>query len=145
MRLDAFLLADAASAPPDGKFYIHGGGLSRFVVPMIPYPLGVALFIRLEVEEEELAAAHHFRVTVHGPVGLNIAPLEFVAHPWEDAPPLLAGEKRFVQVALNLPLAIVRTGLYRIELHADGELMESLPIPLILEGEGENGSGSSPP
>jgi hypothetical protein len=135
MRLDTFLLADAASTPGDGKFYIHGGGLSRFVVPMLPFPLGVALFIRFEVDDAEVGEAHHLRVVVYGPVGPNIAPLEIIAEPWEDPPPLLPGEQRFMQVALNLPLAIVRPGLYRIELEADGELVRSLPVPLIVEGE----------
>jgi hypothetical protein len=139
MRLDAFILADAASTPGDGKFYIHGGGLSRFVVPQLPYPLGVALFIRFEIDDEDIRVRHRFRVMVFGPVGPNIHPLEFESEPTKKPPPILEGEQRFMQIGLNLPLFIVRTGLYRIELHLDGDIVRSIPIPLVVDGhvEGE--------
>ena len=136
MRLDAFLLADAASTPPDGKFYVHGGGLSRFVVPMLPFPLGVAVFIRFEVVDDDLRHAHDFRVSVTGPVGPNIAPLHFRAEAVHDPPPILEGEERYLHIALNLPLAIVRTGTYRLDLHVDDTLVRSQNVPLVLEGGG---------
>jgi hypothetical protein len=132
MRLDAFLIADAASTSDDGKFFIHGGGISRFVVPMLPYPLGVAVFIRFEVDDAEIQQAHRFRVAVLGPVGPNIQPLDFESVPAEEPPPVLDGEQRFMQIGLNLPLGIIRTGLYRVELYLDGELLRSIPVPLVL-------------
>ncbi len=139
MRLDALILADAASTPGDGKFYVHGGGLSRFVVPEVPYPLGVALFIRFEVDNADIRVRHHFRVLVFGPVGLNIHPLDFESAPMKKPPRLLEGEQRFMQIALNLPLAIVRLGLYRVELHVDGQLIRTIPVPLVLASASENG------
>jgi hypothetical protein len=132
MRLDAFMLADAVSTSDDGKFFIHGGGISRFVVPMLPYPLGVAVFIRFEVEDTEIRQAHRFRVAVLGPVGPNIQPLDFESVSAEEPPPVLDGEQRFMQIGLNLPLGIIRTGLYRVELYLDGELLRSIPVPLVL-------------
>jgi hypothetical protein len=138
VRLDAFLLADAVSTPGDGKFYIHGGGLSRFVVPMLPFPLGVAVFIRFEVDETDIRQAHHFRVAVLGPVGPNIQPLDFESLPMDDPPTVLEGEQRFMQVGLNLPLGIIRTGLYRVELHVDGELLSSISVPLVLADPDED-------
>jgi hypothetical protein len=142
MRLDAFILADAASTPGDGKFYIHGGGLSRFVVPMLPFPLGVAAFIRFEVDDADIRQAHHFRVAVLGPVGPNIRPIDFESIPLEEPSPLvLEGEQRFMQIALNLPLFVVRTGLYRVELHVDGDLLRSIPVPLVIAAEGTGDEG----
>jgi len=133
MRLDAFFLADDASTPGDGKFYIHGGGLSRFVVPMLPFPLGVAAFVRFEVDEADVRRPHHFRVAVLGPVGPNIRPLDFESVPMDEVSPhLLEGEQRFMQIGLNLPLFIVRPGLYHVELHVDGDLVRSIPVPLIV-------------
>jgi Family of unknown function (DUF6941) len=140
VRLDAFILADAVSTPGDGKFYIHGGGLSRFVVPMLPFPLGVGLFIRFEVDDADLTRQHHLRVVVYGPVGPNLPPLDIVAEPPEEPSPLLPDEQRFMQVGLMLPLAVVRTGLYRVELELDGELVRSLPVPLVLDAEVEGAS-----
>jgi hypothetical protein len=139
MRLDALILADAASTPGDGKFYVHGGGLSRFVVPELPCPLGVALFIRFEVDDEDVRVRHRFRVLVFGPVALNIQPLEFESAPTNDPPPLLDGEPRFMQIALNLRLGIVRVGPYRVEVYVDDELVRTLPVPLVLASAVENG------
>ena len=141
MRLDAFFLADAASTPGDGKFYIHGGGLSRFVVPMLPFPLGVAAFIRFEVDVADIRQAHQFRVAVLGPVGPNIRPLDFQSIPEDEPSPLLDGERRFMQIGLNLPLFIVRPGLYNVELHADGDLLRSIQVPLIVDELGEGNEG----
>ncbi|HUB35647.1 MAG TPA: hypothetical protein VL972_02385 [Solirubrobacteraceae bacterium] len=137
MRLDAFFLADAASTPGDGKFYIHGGGLSRFVVPRLPYPLGVAAFIRFEVEVADIQQAHQFRVAVLGPVGPNIRPLDFESIPESEPSLLLEGERRFMQIGLSLPLFIVRPGLYNVELYVDGNLARSIRVPLIVDELGE--------
>jgi hypothetical protein len=132
MRLDAFLLADAVSTPPgDDKFYIHGGGLTRFVVPMLPFPLGVAVFIRFEVEDADIQEPHRFRILVFGPVGLNLQPIDFESAAVEPTP-LLEGEQRFIQVGLTLPLGIIRTGLYRVELHVDEQLLGTISVPLVL-------------
>jgi hypothetical protein len=137
MRLDAFILADAASTPGDDKFYIHGGGLSRFVVPQLPFPLGVAAFIRFEVDESDIQEAHDFRVAVLGPIGPNIGPIDFRSRPQDEpSPPLLEGEQQFMQIALNLPLMIVRQGLYRIDLYVDDELVRSIPVPLVVHEPG---------
>lgn len=138
MRLDAFILADAASTPGDGKFYIHGGGLSRFVVPTLPFPLGVAAYMRFEVDEAEIRRAHQFRVAVLGPVGQNIRPIDFQNVP-EEPVQLLDGEQRFMQIALNLPLFIVRIGLYRVELYLDGDLVRSIPVPLVFDAGEDSG------
>lgn len=137
MRLDAFILADAASTPGDDKFYIHGGGLSRFVVPQLPFPLGVAAFIRFEVDGSDICEPHDFRVAVLGPIGPNIRPIDFRSRPLEEpSPPLLEGEQRFMQIALELPLMVVREGLYRVDLYVDVELVRSIPVPLVLHQPG---------
>jgi hypothetical protein len=131
MRLDTFFLADAASTPGDDKFYVHGGGLSRFVVPMLPFPLGVSAFIRFQVDDSDIRRTHYFRLAVLGPVGPNIRPIDFESIAQEPLP-LLEGEQRFMQVGLSLPLFIVRTGLYRVQLRLDGRLIRTIPVPLIL-------------
>jgi len=138
MRLDSFFLADAASTPGDGKFYIHGGGLSRFVVPMLPFPLTVAVFIRLQVDEAEVAAPHGFQVAVIGPTGQpNVPPLDIQSTPGTEVQPLLEGEQRYAQIALNVTLGIIRTGLYRVELHVDGDMLGNLPVPAVLAEPGD--------
>src|SRR5580698_9828720 len=129
MRLDALLLADAVSAPPDGKFYIHGGGLSRLEVlgTLCPAPIGV--FARLEVSDEELASSHQFRVTLIGPTGLpNIPPLEIQSEPEKIDVERLEGEQRFMQFAISLTALVVRVGLYHVELRVNKRKVGSVPL-----------------
>jgi hypothetical protein len=132
MRLDAFFIADAASTLEDDKFYIHGGGLSRFVVPTLPFPLGVSAFIRFQVDDADIQSTHHFQLAVLGPVGPNIRPIDFESIPQQPLP-LLEEEQRFMQISLNLPLFIVRIGLYRVQLRVDGRLVRTIPVPLIVD------------
>jgi hypothetical protein len=36
VKVDFAFLAEAASAPPDGKFYVIGGGVNRVASPSFP-------------------------------------------------------------------------------------------------------------
>jgi hypothetical protein len=139
MRLDALLLADAVSAPPDGKFYIHGGGLSRLEVPGTPCPAPFGVFARLEVSDAELASSHHFRITLIGPTGLpNIPPLEIQSEPQKIDVERLESEQRFMQFAISLTALVVRVGLYHVELRVDKRKVGSVPLPVMVRpAEGE--------
>ncbi len=82
MELDSLILADAVSTPPDDKFYIHGGGFSRYEVPGLPFPVPLGVLIRLKVDDEDLHKSHQFLVAFIGPTGLpNVPPVEFVGTP----------------------------------------------------------------
>lgn len=134
MRLDTFLIADAATAIEDGKFYIHGGGISRLELPVLPCPMLFAVFVRLEVSEEELRQEHRLAITLFGPTGNpNIPPVEVFVAPKDRLVPLLDGEQRFVQAALpGLPALAIRVGLYHLQLDVDGRQMGSIPLPVAL-------------
>ena len=132
MRLDTFIIADAVAAPSDdGKFYIHGGGLSRFEVPVVPFPMPLAVLIRLEVTEDELRFAHHLLITLRGPAGVpNIPPLDLETRSEESPKPLLDEELRFIQVALTLPAQVVKLGVFHLELCVDGKKLGDIPLPV---------------
>jgi hypothetical protein len=133
MRLDTFLLADAVATPQDGKFYIHGGGLSRFEVPDIPFPMPLAMFARFEVSDSELLTSHSLFISLIGPAGLpNIPPLEIVRAPDKALEPILDGEQRFMQIALSLTALVVRVGVYHMEISVDGEKLGSIPLPVVI-------------
>jgi hypothetical protein len=135
MRLDTFLIADAIAAPADdGKFYIHGGGLSRFEVPVVPFPMPLHVLIRLEVSDEELlSTSHHLLIKLIGPAGLpNIPPINLETGPEKSLKPILDGEQRFLQLALSLPALVVRVGVFHLELHVDGKKLGSIPLPVKL-------------
>jgi len=104
MLLSAFLIADAVSAPPDGKFYIHGGGLTQLAVPFLPFPVPqIGVFVRLEVDPEEIGRAHEFRFKLTDPDDSPVGALpQFEAPLPEGQVPLEAGEQRFVVLGMNI-------------------------------------------
>lgn len=136
MRLDTFFIADAVTPAQDGKFNVLGGGLTRFEVPEVPFPMTLAVVIRIEVSDEELlASSHKLSITLRGPLGVpNIPTLEIQSGPEESLDPILEGEQRFLQLGMSLPAQVIRLGLYHLELEVDGDLLGSIRLP-VTKGE----------
>jgi hypothetical protein len=153
MRLNALLLADAVSAPPDGKFYIHGGGLTRLAVPALPFPIPqLGVFVRLEIEEGEIGQTHEFKFELTDPDGDPVGPIQpprFRAQlpsPPPDAPKPEEGEQRFVVLAINISgLSVGRKGLHNFSFCIDGDVLGSVPLPVtLLSPEQLHGGQASP-
>jgi hypothetical protein len=135
MRLSALLVADAVSAPPDGKFYIHGGGLTRFTVPSLPFPIPqLGIFVRLEVEQTEVGQSHGFQFTLTDPDGVAVGAFpRFEAALPETPVPLEDGEQRFVVLAVNIGGILVgRTGLHHLKFLVDDEPLGTVPLPVVV-------------
>lgn len=137
MELNALLIADAVSAPPDGKFYIHGGGLTRLIVPALPCPIPqLGVLVRLEIDESEIGETHEFRFGLTDPDGVLVgAHPNFRAEipgPGPEAPEPVEGEQRFVVLAMNLAgITVGRRGLHRFEFYLDNELRGTVPLPVV--------------
>jgi hypothetical protein len=130
--LNALFLADAVSAPPDGKFYIHGGGLTRLTVPVLPLSLQIGVFVRLEVDESELGQTHEFRFALIDPDGAAVGALPQFEAPLAEAIELAESEQRFVVLAMNLGISVGREGPHRFEFFVDGERLGLVPLPVVL-------------
>jgi hypothetical protein len=130
--LNALFLADAVSAPPDGKFYIHGGGLTRLTVPFLPFGLQIGVFVRLEVDESELGQTHEFRFSLIDPDGAAVGVLPQFEAPLAEAIELAESEQRFVVLAINLGISVGRGGPHRFEFFVDGERLGFVPLPVVL-------------
>jgi hypothetical protein len=131
------LIADAVSAPPDGKFYIHGGGLTRLTVPHFPFPVPqLGVFVRLEVDKDEVGGVHDFRFALSDPDGSPVAAMppfraELPALP-PGAPEPEEGEQRFVVLAVNLAGILVgRAGLHTLAFYVDEDRLGEIPLPVV--------------
>jgi hypothetical protein len=148
MRVDFCFLADAVAAPPDGKFYVQGGGISRISAPTFPFAVPqVAIVVRLLFDESEVNEQHAYTFTFINGEGVAIAPpLHFVNPPPETPPPALAdGEDRFAVIAANVNgLTFVMPGPHRLEFRADGELMATTSLAVVA-GQPASSSGPPPP
>ena len=144
MRLNAFFLADAVSAPPDGKFYIHGGGLTRLTVPGTPFLIPqLGVFVRLETEESEIGETHEFKFEFRDPDGEPVGPIQLpqfsaqLPPPPAGAPEPEDGEQRFVILAINIGgLSVGRRGLHTFGFLVDGEPMGEISLPVVVQNPG---------
>jgi hypothetical protein len=136
VELDALILADAASLPGDGKFYIHGGGLTRYDIPALPAPIPIAVLVRLRVENGDLEKEHRINLVLMGPLEIpNVEPIEILATPPEERPDLAEGQEQFLELPLTIPGIALRAGLYQLELRVNGRLAKRVPLPVVVSGE----------
>jgi hypothetical protein len=135
MLLNALLVADAVSAPPDGKFYIHGGGLTRLTVPSLPFPIPqLGIFVRLEIEEAEVGRTYEFRFKLTDPDDVSVGVLPQFEAPLPATPvPLEDGEQRFAVLGMNIAgIMVGRAGLHRLTFAVDGEPLAVVPLPVVV-------------
>jgi hypothetical protein len=134
MRLNALLLADSVTAPPDGKFYVHGGGLTRLIVPGLPFLVPLGALARPEIEEREMGESHEFAFVLIDPNGQQVEGLPHFTAPFPPgtAYDLAPGEQRFVVLALNMTVAVTDSGLYTFDFRVDGVTMGSIPLPVTI-------------
>lgn len=142
MRLDFMLLADAATASPDGKLFIHGGGVSRIMAPMLPWTQPqIVLVARFEMDQDDdYETPHELQVSATDPDGAVLVPPSRLGVPPQPRPESIEGEERYMNMALGLAsLMFGREGVYRFELRLDGELVRSLPLVVVAARISESG------
>lgn len=117
MRLHFMLLAQAASAPPDGLLYIHGGGINTVLAQQVPLSFQGTLVIRLLADRSETGRQVPLEIQVNDEDGGGILPqpvrLAIAAQPVPHHP---VGWPIPVQVVANLTgVQLPRAGDYTID------------------------------
>jgi hypothetical protein len=128
-----FTLCDHASVPPDGKIYIHGGGVHQLFVPQIPGPLRTLfLVVRLSIPWHMLGEPHT----------VNIRALDLDRHPVGATDPLITtpfelgrppghrpGDESAINICAELSgLTVDQPMTLRFHLTVDDETIGSLPL-----------------
>lgn len=141
MRLDAFLTADALATPGDGKFYMHGGGLTRVMAPGLPFTVPqLGVFVRLELTPDEMRAGFKLQLALKDPYGNDALPFPELDAPAAEPPELLEGEPNFIILAVNIGgVAFVYEGLHRFELTVGDVFIGSSVLAVIVAGAPEVG------
>lgn len=143
MRLDFMLLADAATATPDGKLFIHGGGVSRLNPPSLPWTQPqLGLVARFVMDLDDYGRPHEIQLSAAAPSGtLLIPPAQLPVEP-APRPDTTAGDEEEVYMNMALGLASLtfgEEGVYRFDLRLDGELVRSLPLAVVAARLNEEG------
>lgn len=133
MRLDLMMLADAATAGPEGKLFIHGGGISRISAPMLPWTQPhLGLVARFEMDADDYDRPHEFQLAVTGPGNAVMVPPAQLPIPPQHRPDAAEGEELYMNIALGLAtLTFTQEGVYRFELRMDGTVARSLPLAVV--------------
>jgi hypothetical protein len=134
MRLDACLLADAATATPDGKLFIHGGGITRLTPLVLPWthPL-LGVVVRFEVEPGDNEQAHEISLRLVSPDGEQMPlPLPTITVTPERPAHAIEGEEHYVQLALGLAgITFQGDGIHVLELALNGDTIRGLRLAVI--------------
>jgi uncharacterized protein DUF6941 len=131
-----FTLCDHATVPPDGKIYIHGGGIHQLYVPQLPGPLrSLFLVVRLSVPWHMLGEPHTIYIRAldldRRPVG-QADPL--ISTPFElgRPPGHRPGDESAINICAELSgLVVEQPVTLRFHLAVDDEALGSLPLKVM--------------
>lgn len=133
MRIVYAILAEAAVAL-EGKFYIHGGEITRLSPPSVPWAQSLAIALKIDPEGEVAATQHDIETTVIGPDGNPVAP-PARAHFFAAPPPARVedGEAPSILIAYTAPITVGAYGAHRIDLRLDEQHVE-MPFAVVAAG-----------
>lgn len=114
MKFVYAFLAESATIPPDGKFYVLGGGFSNVAVPTLPQRIGFAAVATFAVTSEDAGQRHELAVRVVDSTGALVMPeiplvFEF---PKVETP---VGRVVKVPAITHCTPMIAQEGLYQVE------------------------------
>jgi Family of unknown function (DUF6941) len=131
-----FTLCDHATVPPDGKIYIHGGGIHQLFAAQIPGPLrALFLVVRLSIPWHMLGEPHTVRIRAldldRRPVGptdpLLTTPFELGRPPGHRP-----GDESAINICAELAgLTVDQPMTIRFHLEVDDETIGSLPLKVV--------------
>jgi hypothetical protein len=136
VAIRVFTLCDHATVPPDGKLYIHGGGIHQLYVAQMPGPLrALYLVVRLSIPWHMLGEPHTVRIRAldldRNPVGptdpLLTTPFELGRPPGHRP-----GDESAVNICAELSgLSVQQPMTLRFHLQLDEETIGSLPLKVL--------------
>jgi hypothetical protein len=131
-----FTLCDHASVPPDGKIYIHGGGVDQLYVAQIPGPLrALFLVVRVAMPWHMLGEPHTFKIRALDMDRRPVGPTDpLITTPFELGKP--AGHRPGDESAINIcaelsGLSVPQPMTLHFHLLVDDETIGSLPLKVM--------------
>jgi hypothetical protein len=129
-----FTVADYATALPDGKLFIGGGGIHNLNLVQIPGPLAIGLYLvlRLNVPFHETSRPHSVRLRLLDEDGHPVGPDPIAEFPNLETgrlPGTRPRDENAVNIILQLTgFPIERAGRAYFYLDIDGVRAASLPL-----------------
>jgi Family of unknown function (DUF6941) len=131
-----FTLCDHAVVPPDGKLYIHGGGVHTLYAGQIPGPLrSLYLVVRLSIPWHMLGEPHTVKIQALDLDRKPVGPTDpLITTPFELGRP--AGHRPGDESAINIcaelnGLTVQEPMTIRFHLLVDDEAIASIPLKVM--------------
>jgi hypothetical protein len=136
LKLDYVLLAEAASSG-EGKQFLHGAGLRRVDVPVLPILVQVAVAMRFTADLREAGDRHTLQIRIEQPSGgdlLETPPLEIDV---PADPPTPDAEELGVQAMVQGGFSFPEAGWYLFHVTLDNEpVTDPLRLRIVLVEQG---------
>jgi hypothetical protein len=130
LNLDFALIAEAAAAA-NGKLYLHGAGVRKLDVPILPWNLSLAIVLRFTALPAEQGDSHDLSVFVQAPDGRRViegATLSMmVAEPMSPE----ADELGLIGV-MEFAFGVAEEGWWQFDLRLDEEPLEVLRLKIVV-------------
>jgi hypothetical protein len=128
-----FTLCDHATVPPDGKVYIHGGGVNQVFVQQLPGPIrNLWLVVRLAIPWHMLGEPHTIQIRALDLDRKPIGPTDpLITTPFElgKPPGHRPGDESAINICAELTgLSVEQPMTLRFHLMVDDETIGSLPL-----------------
>lgn len=125
-RTQAAILSDVAHVR-DGLVYILAGGINRIAAPEPPIGTSLVLTVMVELESDELDAAHEMAVTVANADSATVVWSAVGAFQAGLHDHLLPGEPQLLPLTVSLAgLALPEFGTYDVRITLDGTPQQHL-------------------
>jgi hypothetical protein len=128
-----FTVCDHATVPPDGKVYMHGGGVNQVFVPQLPGQIrSLWLMVRLSIPWHMLGEPHTIRIRALDLDRNPIGPTDpLITTPFElgKPPGHRPGDESAINICAELTgLSLEQPMTLRFHLMVDEETIGSLPL-----------------
>jgi hypothetical protein len=143
VKLDFFLLADAADASPDGKLYVHGGAITRLDAPGLPAAVRVTVVARLLIEDDdEPESTHTGSIEWIQPDGTRLGKADAkIVVAATHAAGLRRGEEQGILIVAPVAFVVEAFGPYEVRLALDGERLATRRLLAIRVEAAESDGG----
>jgi len=144
MEMSFAFFADAATVPPDGKFYALGGGFSALALPSLPGMASFAVVAGFRFGTADAGQVHLVELRFVDMLGKLVLPPATMRFESAGPPPTGTGEVSVSTVSVLQP-TLGEPGEYAAEFWHEGELLNSVRLNVLEQQRPAPAPGSPPP
>jgi hypothetical protein len=144
MEMSFAFFADAATVPPDGKFYALGGGFSALALPQLPGMASFAVVAGFRFTAADAGQVQIVELRFVDTLGKLVLPPATMRFESAGPPPAGAGEVSVSTVTVLQP-TLGEPGEYAVEFWREGTLLSTVRLHVLEQQRPLAAAPGSPP